>query len=148
VDRTQIISAASCGLLLTGAVWQHLGMSERPDESAHDVLAAEEFGVPAPDPVLHAEAEAEPPHDVLAAEEFEVGSGDPALHHGPLRLPDDPSGSAEPHDVLAAEEFAVPAAQAGAGESEEKVVTVGPRALAATLGVGALVAMLVRRRRR
>ena len=52
------------------------------DDDAHDVLAAEEFGMPAPDP---------------------------ALHHGPVTLPGDPTGIAEPHDVLAAEEFAMPA---------------------------------------
>ena len=39
------------------------------DESAHDVLAAEEFAMPAPDP---------------------------SLHHGPVTLPDDPTGIAEP----------------------------------------------------
>jgi hypothetical protein len=47
--------------------------------------------------------------DVLAAEEFGVPARDPSLHHGPVRLPGDPSGIAEPHDVLAAEEFALPA---------------------------------------
>src|ERR1700716_3199395 len=52
----------------------------------------------------------EPAHDVLAAEEFAVPAPDPSLHHGPVRLPDDPTGIAEPHDVLAAEEFAMPAA--------------------------------------
>jgi hypothetical protein len=48
-------------------------------------------------------------HDVLAAEEFGVPAPDPELHHGPVRLPDDPTGIPEPHDVLAAEEFALPA---------------------------------------
>ena len=76
----------------------------RDDEDrAHDVLAAEEFGMPAPDPAL------EPAHDVLAAEEFGMPARDPALHHGPVALPGDPTGIAEPHDVLAAEEFAMPA---------------------------------------
>ena len=37
---------------------------KRTEDAAHDVLAAEEFGVPAPDPTLH---------------------------HGPITLPDDPS---------------------------------------------------------
>lgn len=82
-----------------------MAAEDRPDDEAHDVLAAEEFGMPAPDPALHAD----PPHDVLAADEFAVGAGDPALHHGPVALPDDPTGIAEPHDVLAAEEFALPA---------------------------------------
>lgn len=48
-------------------------------------------------------------HDVLAAEEFALPAPDPSLHHGPVTLPDDPSGIVEPHDVLAAEEFALPA---------------------------------------
>jgi hypothetical protein len=74
-------------------------------DGPHDVLAAEEFVMPAPDPGLHVDR----PHDVLAAEEFELGAADPSLHHGPVTPPPDPSGIAEPHDVLAAEEFAVPA---------------------------------------
>lgn len=55
-------------------------------------------------------AGADPPHDILAAEEFAVPAPDPELHHrDPVRLPDDPTGIAEPHDVLAAEEFPIPA---------------------------------------
>jgi hypothetical protein len=50
-------------------------------------------------------------HDVLAAEAFAMPAPDPTLHHRPIELPDDPSGIAEPHDVLAAEEFALPAAR-------------------------------------
>lgn len=56
----------------------------------------------------------EPAHDVLAAEEFAVPTPDPSLHHQRVMLPDDPSGIAEPHDVLAAEEFAMPAPLASA----------------------------------
>ncbi len=82
------------------------------DDPAHDVLAAEEFGMPAPDPALHRE----PAHDVLAAEEFGMPARDPALHHGPVTLPSDPTGIAEPHDVLAAEEFALPSAAAARGD--------------------------------
>jgi hypothetical protein len=52
----------------------------------------------------------EPAHDVLAAEAFAMPAPDPRLHHGPVVLPDDPTGIAEPHDVLAAEEFAMPSA--------------------------------------
>ncbi|MFZ0089216.1 MAG: hypothetical protein WAL63_06910, partial [Solirubrobacteraceae bacterium] len=81
------------------------GEPTRSSARARDVLAAEEFAVPAPDPRLHPE----PVHDVLAAEEFGVPAEDPALHHGPVPLPGDPTGIAEPHDVLAAEEFAMPA---------------------------------------
>ena len=55
------------------------------EEQAHDVLAAEAFAMPAADPDLH--------------------------HHGPVVLPEDPTGIAEPHDVLAAEEFPMPAAR-------------------------------------
>ncbi|MGH2885058.1 MAG: hypothetical protein ACRDPA_20535, partial [Solirubrobacteraceae bacterium] len=54
-------------------------------------------------------------HDVLAAEAFAMPSSDPALRHQPIALPDDPSGIAEAHDVLAAEEFAMPAPR-GASE--------------------------------
>ena len=55
-------------------------------------------------------ASAEPPHDVLAAEEFALPAPDPDLHHrDPGELPDDPTGILEPHDVLAAEEFPIPA---------------------------------------
>jgi hypothetical protein len=57
-------------------------MRQHPgEEAAHDILAAEAFAVPAPDPRLR--------------------------HH--LVLPDDPAGTPEPHDILAAEEFAMPA---------------------------------------
>ena len=55
-------------------------------------------------------ASAEQPHDVLAAEEFALPAPDPDLHHeDPVELPDDPTGIVEPHDVLAAEEFPIPA---------------------------------------
>jgi hypothetical protein len=125
-----------------------LHADERADEP-HDVLAAEEFVVPAPDPVLHESSQ--PAHDVLAAEEFEVGSADPALHHRPPPVPPDPSGIEEPHDVLAAEEFAVPAGAPGGPWSAGAVR--GPRAgggarAAAILAAGASLAMWLRRRRR
>jgi hypothetical protein len=112
------------------------------DDDAHDVLAAEEFGVPAPDPALHRDAA----HDVLAAEEFVVPAPDPAIHHGPVALPGDPSGIAEPHDVLAAEEFALPAPRPGAATSRGPART-GARALAAA-GAAGLLALFLRRRRR
>jgi hypothetical protein len=53
------------------------------EDSPHDILAAEEFAVPVPDPQLH--------------------------HHEPVMLPPDPTGIPDPHDVLAAEEFPIPA---------------------------------------
>jgi hypothetical protein len=87
----------------------HLGRSNlmpetprKPSPQPHDVLAAEEFVVPAPDPGLHGDK----PHDILAAEEFVVPAADPGLHRD------------EPHDVLAAEEFVVPAADPGLHRDE------------------------------
>ena len=49
-----------------------------------------------------------PPTDVLAAEEFGVPAPDRALRPENLELPSDLVGE-EPRDVLAAEEFAMPA---------------------------------------
>lgn len=47
---------------------------------------------------------------MLAADKFAVPAPDPELHyHGPVQLPEDPTGEVEPHDVLAAEEFPMPA---------------------------------------
>jgi hypothetical protein len=93
----------------------------------------------------------EPAHDVLAAEEFAMPAPDPRLHHGPVTLPEDPTGIAEPHDVLAAEEFAMPAPPGGAdGSSAARHTRPSGRTLAlAGTGAGALVpAFLVRRLRR
>ena len=53
------------------------------------------------------QATVEPAHDILAAEAFAVPAPDPALRR--VVLPEDPAGIAEPHDILAAEEFAMPA---------------------------------------
>ena len=50
----------------------------------------------------------EPPTDVLAAEVFVVPAPDPALTPEHLDLPSDLVGG-EPRDVLVAEEFAMPA---------------------------------------
>ena len=86
------------------------------------------------------------PHDVLAAEEYGVPAADPALHHGPVRLPDDPTGIAEPHDVLAAEEFALPAPPPGA--HQPALVTPGTRRTLLVAGtLGLLVALRLRKRR-
>lgn len=96
-------------------------MVPQPEESAHDVLAAEAFAVPARDPDLNA---------------------------GPVLLPDDPTGIAEPHDVLAAEEFPMPAPQrAGEGLG---AVAAWPRWLALAVGAVVTVAFILRllRRRR
>ena len=82
-----------------------------PQDSVHDVLAAEEFGVPAPDPVLR---------------------------HQPVTLPGDPTGIAEAHDVLAAEEFAIPAYR-GAHEPGAGGGARSPRARYAAVGAVAFV---------
>jgi len=115
----------------------------RPQQ-AHDVLAAEEFGMPAPDPALHRDR----PHDVLAAEEFGMPASDPVLHHhDPVTLPSDPTGIIEPHDVLAAEEFAMPA-----GRPAVSGLPTAGRSDGATARVliltGALGLLALRRRRR
>ncbi|HEX7292571.1 MAG TPA: hypothetical protein VF250_15735, partial [Conexibacter sp.] len=50
------------------------------------------------------------PHDVLAAEQFAMPAPEAAWRpQRPLELPPEPNASDEPHDVLAAEEFAMPA---------------------------------------
>ncbi len=94
----------------------------------------------------------EPPHDILAAEEFGVPAPDPALHHhGPVILPADPTGIAGPHDVLAAEEFAMPAptARAPVSQPPRPRPRLGPAALAlaAAGGLGLLVTRRLRKRR-
>jgi hypothetical protein len=114
------------------------------DDEVHDVLAAEEFGVPAPDPALHRDEA----HDVLAAEEFGVPAPDPALHHGPVKLPSDPTGIAEPHDVLAAEEFALPAPPVVAGPRRGGPAATWSPSRAAVVAVGAAVVLVARNRRR
>jgi hypothetical protein len=116
-------------------------------EGARDVLAAEEFGVPAPDPALaRRDRERDDAHDVLAAEEFGVPAPDPALHHGPVRLPSDPTGIDEPHDVLAAEEFAMPAPPGVGGEPRD-LGRGGRVSRRAVVALGALVVIGLRRRR-
>jgi len=98
------------------------------------------------------EEDPEGPHDVLAAEEFGVPAPDPMLAHEPLEVPsdpDDPEGELPPHDVLAGEEFPIPAAPARGADAES---TGGSRRPKGVLG-GAAVAVLglvalVRRRRR
>jgi hypothetical protein len=86
-------------------------------------------------------------HDVLAAEEFALPAADPALRHRRIELPDDPTGIEEPHDVLAAEEFALPApppalAPAGAGQA------ASPKRIGAGAAIALLVLFVRRRRRR
>jgi len=116
----------------------------RRPEPAHDVLAAEEFGMPAPDPALHRDQA----HDVLAAEEFGMPAPDPVLHHHePVTLPSDPTGIVEPHDVLAAEEFAMPAGRpAGSGLPTVGRSDGGPARM--LIVAGAVGLLVVRRRSR
>ncbi|HSO97503.1 MAG TPA: hypothetical protein VLP43_00995, partial [Solirubrobacteraceae bacterium] len=117
-------------------------MTRRPPraDEAHDVLAADEFAMPASDPELHARAE--PAHDVLAADEYGMPAADPDLHHRHVALPPDPTGLTEAHDVLAAEAYAMPAprrSEPGAGLVERRG---GPSRIAVELGF-LLVALLL-----
>jgi len=80
------------------------------------------------------------PHDVLAAEEFAMPTRDD-------RHPPDPTGLHEPHDVLAAEEHAMPAPDQVAAAHGAPGGSAGLQ-LALMGAAAALVAFLVRRRRR
>jgi hypothetical protein len=51
----------------------------------------------------------EEPHDVLAADEFAMPAHGDVVRARQLTLPEDPTGIAAPHDILAAEDFAMPA---------------------------------------
>jgi hypothetical protein len=83
----------------------------------------------------------ESPHDILAAEAFVVPAPDPELHpHRPMQLPEDPTGIAEPHDVLAAEEFAMPAPRPGGGRLQGTREQKGRLLL---LGAGFLAGLIV-----
>lgn len=117
------------------------------DDPPTDVLAAEEFGVPAADPVFRSRVE--PPTDVLAAEEFAVPAPDPALHPEQLALPADLVGS-EPREVLAAEEFAIPAPDEARVRQRAIVQRGLPFARVAAINVPLLLAArwLLRRRHR
>lgn len=90
----------------------------------------------------------EPAHDILAAEAFGVPAPDPELRRRPVVLPDDPTGIEEPHDVLAAEEFPMPAPPgrrptAVSGRRRGSARLVAPLAAVAVVG-----SALVRRRSR
>ena len=125
VGDAEIINASVCGP--AGALGDRIAIWDDPPvgtedsrggSDAHDVLAAEEFGVPAPDPVLH---------------------------HGPVSPPPDPSGIAGPHDVLAAEEFALPAGTAPARSPASRHGHAGERRLV-SIALGALLLVLIGRR--
>ena len=91
-------------------------------------------------------------HDVLAAEAFAVPAADPSLRHEPITLPEDPSGIAEPHDVLAAEEFAMPATGTASQEKgpARRIAAKAPRAVRIIALIAVVLGLLqgLRRRRR
>ncbi len=90
-------------------------------------------------------------HDVLAAEEFAMPAPEAAWRDRPVQPPPEPNASDEPHDVLAAEAFAMPAppphvAFASAPEASKRPTR---RHLAAAVaGLGAALLGFVRRRSR
>ncbi len=94
---------------------------ETTPDGAHDVLAAEAFAMPAPDPELH--------------------------RRGPIQLPEDPTGVAEPHDILAAEEFPMPASHAPSPRTALAERHGGLPRLAIEAAAGFAVLALLRRRR-
>jgi hypothetical protein len=101
-------------------------------------------------PEQHRSAE-ERARDVLAAEAFAVPAPDPSLTHGPVVLPDDPTGITGPHDILAAEEFAMPASvRSGDSGASALARRAGPWPLRLAAAVAVLMALrqVMRRRRR
>jgi hypothetical protein len=96
----------------------------------------------------HENREADAAHDILAAEAFSVPGADPDLQHGPVVLPEDPTGIEEAHDILAAEEFAMPAPHhhQETGLARRRPSRGIMRAAAAVALVFLLVGLLRRRR--
>lgn len=94
--------------------------------------------------------ETEAAHDILAAEAFGVPAADPDLQHGPVVLPEDPTGIAEAHDVLAAEQFAMPAPQHhhDTGLARRTAPRRGIVQAGAAVAVALLLLRRLRRRRR
>jgi len=88
------------------------------------------------------------PHDVLAAEEFAMPAPEAAVRDRPLELPPEPNASDEPHDVLAAEEFAMPAPPRHVAFAEPPAPSRKPSRRGLAVGVGVAAAALWRRRRR
>lgn len=89
-------------------------------------------------------------HDVLAAEQFAMPAPQAAWHSGPLELPPEPNPSDEPHDVLAAEEFAMPAPPPHVEFASAPAPSKRPErrhVAAAAAAVGAALVALLRRRR-
>jgi hypothetical protein len=96
----------------------------------------------------HRTATGEQAHDVLAAEAFAMPASDPDLHHGPVLLPEDPTGVPEPHDVLAAEEFPMPAPRRGDDGGSVVSRAPFPVALGVAAAVGGVLLVVWRLRRR
>jgi hypothetical protein len=91
------------------------------------------------------------PHDVLAAEQFAMPAPQAAWHpEAPPQLPPEPNASDRPHDVLAAEEFAMPAPPPHVQFASSAASSRRPsrRHVGAAAGIGALLAGLAHRRRR
>lgn len=91
------------------------------------------------------------PHDVLAAEQFAMPAPEVARRGRPVELPPEPNASDEPHDVLAAEQFAMPAPPPPAVFAPPSAQPTGRsrgRIVAAAAGLGVALAALVRRHRR
>jgi hypothetical protein len=84
-------------------------------------------------------------HDVLAAEAFAVPTPDPTLRHDPVVLPEDPTGIPEPHDVLAAEEFPMPSPVRSAGRGQAARSRAARRG-GAVAALGVLLGLILRRR--
>lgn len=92
----------------------------------------------------------EEPHDVLAAEQFAMPAPEAAWRRErPLELPPEPNASDRPHDVLAAEEFAMPAPPPHVQFASAPVPSRRPsrRRIGVAAGTAALLAGLLRRRR-
>jgi hypothetical protein len=92
------------------------------------------------DPERHNSSDEEDAHDVLAAEAFAVPAPDPDLRHEQVVLPDDPSGIEAPHDILAAEEFAMPAAPARSPGGAASAARARRTVVGAAAGLLALLA--------
>jgi MYXO-CTERM domain-containing protein len=87
------------------------------------------------------------PHDVLAADEFAMPAHGDLPRHRQLALPDDPTGIAEAHDVLAAEDFAMPAGPDDLGDNAPRGGPVNRFVLLGAAALAALLALAARRRR-
>jgi len=119
-------------------------MSSMDPESSQPARAEGDLGSSAAMSESQRPASDEAAHDVLAAEAFAMPGADPSLHHGPVVLPEDPTGIAEPHDVLAAEQFPMPAARTSVIPRPEKA----SHTVAIIAAAAGLLLLLSRRRRR